>query len=552
MKYEDIPILMYHEIGHNNNTWSVSPEDFKQQMEFMKKNGYQTISLSELKEGLEQNKTTNRKKAVITFDDGRSGVYDYAYPLLSIYNYTATIFIVAKWVGQKEIPGHENYSGFLNWDQIKELANNGFEMGSHSLSHPRLVELSAEELKNELQNSKIILEQKIGKKIIHFAYPYGKYNSEVKTEVLNHYSTAVTTKKGFDKKEGEYSRQWVTNLTPFGLFAKKLVQPKISLAMIVKDEEDVLEECLNSVKDLADEIIIVDTGSTDNTKAIAQKYTDKVFDFKWNDDFAEARNESLKYAGGDWILILDADEELDGQGKKIIKQAINNQTTEVYSLPQLHYTNQFINQTGFQHINHPKFKGYFVSEVIRLFRKQEGLRFDYCVHETILESAKKLGKGIALLDAPIHHHQELKGMENIHQKQENYFRLSMKNISLYPNYAKSYHDIAIYYSNYKQDQNKALEYCRKAVHLEYKLEYVLNLVYRLRDLEKCPEAINIIQEALETFKDERLFSALGYIYYTTKEYDAAINSYYSALNSGSNKEKIKNIIEKIKMERAKV
>src|SRR3989344_2318481 len=184
MKYDDIPILMYHEIGYNNNIWSVSPENFKQQIEFLKKNGYQTISLSELKEGLEQNKTTDRKKAVITFDDGRSGVYDYAFPLMSIYNYTASLFIVAKWVGQKEIPGHENYSGFLTWNQVKELANNGFEIGSHSLSHPRLTELSAEELKEELQNSKIILEQKTGKKINHFAYPYGKYNPEVKTEAL--------------------------------------------------------------------------------------------------------------------------------------------------------------------------------------------------------------------------------------------------------------------------------------------------------------------------------------------------------------------------------
>src|SRR3989344_7211277 len=192
MKYEDIPILMYHEIGHNNNTWSVSPEDFKQQMEFLKKNGYQTISLSELKEGLEQNKTTTEKKVVITFDDGRSGVYDYAYPILSIYNYTATLFIITNWVGQKEIPGHENYSSFMGWQQIKELADNGFEIGSHTLTHLRLTELGPEELNVELQNSKFVLEQKTGMKILHFAYPYGKYNGGVKKEVLNYYGTART------------------------------------------------------------------------------------------------------------------------------------------------------------------------------------------------------------------------------------------------------------------------------------------------------------------------------------------------------------------------
>ena len=329
--------------------------------------------------------------------------------------------------------------------------------------------------------------------------------------------------------------------------------PTLSLCMITRNEGLLLENCLNSVKGLVDEIIIVDTGSTDNTKEIAGKFTGKIFDFEWNDDFAAARNESIKHAASDWILILDADEELDENGKEKIKEAIRNPKAEIYSLPQLHYTNKFVNQAGFIEIDHPDFKGCFISQVIRLFKKMEGLHFDYCVHETVLESAKKLGKKTEPLDACIHHYQELKGMQNVHQKQENYFRLSLKNISIYPNYAKSYHDLAIYYSNYKKDQLKALEYCRKAVQLEYKLEYVLNLIYRLRDLEKYPEAVSIIQEALKQFKDERLFSALGYIYYTLKEYDAAINSYSSALGLSSNNEgKIKNIIEKIKMERVKV
>ena len=85
----------------------------------------------------------------------------------------------------------------------------------------------------------------------------------------------------------------------------------ISLCMIVKDEEQHLENCLNSIKELADEIIIVDTGSKDKTKEIAGKFTNKVYDFKWNDDFSEARNFSLSKATKDWILVLDADENRD-------------------------------------------------------------------------------------------------------------------------------------------------------------------------------------------------------------------------------------------------
>ena len=83
---------------------------------------------------------------------------------------------------------------------------------------------------------------------------------------------------------------------------------KISLCMIVKNEEDHLAECLNSVAGYVDEIIIVDTGSQDNTVKIAEGFTDKIFNFQWVDDFSKARNYSLSKASNDWILVLDADE----------------------------------------------------------------------------------------------------------------------------------------------------------------------------------------------------------------------------------------------------
>jgi glycosyltransferase involved in cell wall biosynthesis len=84
---------------------------------------------------------------------------------------------------------------------------------------------------------------------------------------------------------------------------------KLSVVLIVKNESSCLERCLESVKDLG-ELVIVDTGSTDNTKEIAKKYTDKVHDFEWNDRFDDARNFALSKATGDWLLSIDADEEL--------------------------------------------------------------------------------------------------------------------------------------------------------------------------------------------------------------------------------------------------
>lgn len=84
---------------------------------------------------------------------------------------------------------------------------------------------------------------------------------------------------------------------------------KISAVLIVKNEEEILAKCLESVKD-ADEIIVVDTGSTDKTVSIAKKYTDKIHHFGWIDDFAAARNFAIEQATGDWILSIDADHEL--------------------------------------------------------------------------------------------------------------------------------------------------------------------------------------------------------------------------------------------------
>lgn len=99
----------------------------------------------------------------------------------------------------------------------------------------------------------------------------------------------------------------------------------LSLCMIVKNEEDNIGKCLEAVKGFLDEIIIVDTGSSDATKEICFTYTDKVYDFKWNDDFAAARNFSISNASNDWILVLDADEELTDFNREQIIKFIKNE-----------------------------------------------------------------------------------------------------------------------------------------------------------------------------------------------------------------------------------
>lgn len=103
---------------------------------------------------------------------------------------------------------------------------------------------------------------------------------------------------------------------------------KISLVMIVKNESECLKKCLESAKDLVDEIIVVDTGSQDDTKRIAEEMGAAVFDFKWNNNFADARNYALGKSNGDWNLILDADETIiNGKREDLINFAENNPDT---------------------------------------------------------------------------------------------------------------------------------------------------------------------------------------------------------------------------------
>ncbi len=113
----------------------------------------------------------------------------------------------------------------------------------------------------------------------------------------------------------------------------------VSLCMIVKNEEKILARCLDSIGDLADEIIIVDTGSTDRTKEIAARYTDQIYDFTWTQDFAAARNFSFSKANCDYIYSADADEILDEGNREKFRILKENLMPEI-EIVQMYYGNQ--------------------------------------------------------------------------------------------------------------------------------------------------------------------------------------------------------------------
>ncbi|MBW4696215.1 MAG: glycosyltransferase [Lyngbya sp. HA4199-MV5] len=166
----------------------------------------------------------------------------------------------------------------------------------------------------------------------------------------------------------------------------------LSLCMIVRDEEATLRHCLDSVASVVDEIILVDTGSRDRTVEIAQTFNAQVYTFPWCDDFAAARNESLKYAKGDWILVLDADEVLVPE-----------------SVPHLHQAMQQAHAIAVTLMREEVGTAHPPSQLSRLFRRHPAIAFTRPYHELIDDSVTDLLKHerhwqiIAVPDLAIRH-----------------------------------------------------------------------------------------------------------------------------------------------------
>ncbi|MFM9282232.1 glycosyltransferase family 2 protein [Paenibacillus jiagnxiensis] len=173
-------------------------------------------------------------------------------------------------------------------------------------------------------------------------------------------------------------------------------KPSISLCMIVRNEEEYLPKCLSSVQRIVDEIIVVDTGSTDDTVAMAKAFEAKVIQMPWQDSFADARNRGLDEATGDWILWLDADEEMDvAEGDKL-KELLTRDVVHEQGIE------------GFQFIicNHLEGGGVEHICLTRMVRNRQEYRFEGRIHEQILPNMLKLNPNMKLgqVDIHIHHY----------------------------------------------------------------------------------------------------------------------------------------------------
>ena len=272
-------------------------------------------------------------------------------------------------------------------------------------------------------------------------------------------------------------------------FAKSPSPIWLSACLIVKNEEQRLPQCLDSLRSLADEIIVVDTGSSDRTIMIAKKYQARVFNFEWRDDFSQARNYAIAQAKGKWILIIDADEVLEQKAIATL-QAIMQRSDCLAA-------NLLRNEVGARQAPY--------SLVLRLFRNYLAIAFTGIYHESIdcsVTSLQAVEPDWQVLNVEIptlRHYGYTDNEINLKQKHEFAKRLMHKHLEVFPEDVYMLNKLGALYISTQDNSSFGIELLQKGLTLVdtknqqslicCELHYHLGIAYKQNgDLELAKDA----------------------------------------------------------------
>ncbi|WP_373844866.1 glycosyltransferase [Clostridium sp.] len=292
----------------------------------------------------------------------------------------------------------------------------------------------------------------------------------------------------------------------------------LTLCMIVKNEENTLKESLSRASSFVDEIIIVDTGSTDNTKDIALEFTDKIYDFKWCSDFSKARNYSIEKASNDWILVLDADEFIVDFSRSSVEKFIENPSNrnKVGRIKRINFMeDSYVNSKYIERIN-------------RLFNRNY-FNYEGIIHEQVVALDGKPYETEMVDITADHVGYTLEALNKTGKIKRNIDLLKMalkdnlEDPYLYFQLGKSYYMLKNY--------NDAVMHFEKALSfpLDFNLEYVEDLVetygYALINSGRYQEAL-ILENCIEVYSNFADFHfILGLIYMNNAKFTQAVESF---------------------------
>lgn len=305
-------------------------------------------------------------------------------------------------------------------------------------------------------------------------------------------------------------------------------KPLISLCLIVKNESEHLANCLKSVQDVIDEIIVVDTGSTDSTIPIAESFGAQIISFPWTSDFAAARNIGVTQAQGTWILILDADEELDQASKEELKLCATHEEYEGFFV-RIH------NHMGKDKLSPTA----TINPILRMFRNRPEHLFRGVIHEQIATAITEHRPHAALhlSTVIIHHYGYAEGAVIERDKIQRNATLLAKELRQSPNDPFQQFNMAVEYMRMGEHQH-ALTHIHKSMafiqpdtsygHLLHK--YEIRCRYALGE---ATEALNCCTEAIVLYPDYTdLFHLKGAILFNFRKLQEARSFLMKAIEIG--------------------
>ena len=306
---------------------------------------------------------------------------------------------------------------------------------------------------------------------------------------------------------------------------KERTPQRISLCMIMRDEEEHLARCLTSVQGIVDEIVIVDTGSVDRSIEIAESFGATVLHEEWQGDFATPRNTGIDAATGDWILVLDADEELIDGAR--VRDLLHDEEIEGYCLREVNFIGE---ELGVESV---------VNSAFRLFRNRPAYRYDGALHEQIMGKVDPVG-GVCtrFVGIEIHHYGYLEPTSRAKEKTDRNMAIVMEEVARKPTDSFTLFNAGVEFQRIG-DHETALGYFRRSfdelasLKAYYASLLLRNIVASLHSLERWDEALDVLSDALQAYPDfTDLHYLQGQIHTGRREYRAAVKSFRRAIELG--------------------
>ncbi|BFH62207.1 tetratricopeptide repeat-containing glycosyltransferase family 2 protein [Paenibacillus azoreducens] len=302
----------------------------------------------------------------------------------------------------------------------------------------------------------------------------------------------------------------------------------ISLCMIVRNEADHLPRCLQSVRRAVDEIIVVDTGSTDESIAIARRFGARVIRTPWEGDFSKARNAGLELARGTWILFMDADEELDRGDIAELRLCARHMEYEGFFL-------QVLNHSG----NDIRSATATVNPLLRMFRRRPEHRFRGKIHEQIAASITehRPTAKLHITNIKIHHYGYSSAMVAAKDKIRRNADLLQQALQAEPNDPFNHYNMAVEYMR-MNDNASALRHIRQAKNLAAPEISYYHLLFKyearcLLSMGRIDEALDICQSGLDHFPDYTdLLHLKGVILLSSGQASEAEKAFHKAVEAG--------------------